>query len=930
MVRKALVAASFLITSLSVTSLSAQDLSFLEGLGGLAQMQQQTSSALPDDQSIAEMSQPIPAVIADEQEIYRISAGDSISINLLITEDFIESGDFERQAGINGPTDNSNNLQLSQGQFYSSVGPLDNVMTEMLYKEPLSLDQRTYMLLLKQQLETNNPYRVRSDGSIDIIGMQPVLLSGLTVQEAAYRMRLLPVLSGFLVSVTKLPFEENTRGNLSLFGASMFDLDDNQGAASNNSGVLPASYQINPGDVIRLQLYGSQNRFEQVTVNAEGAINIAQIGPVYVSGVTNGELTNYLQSHVSSLMVGGNISASVVSSRPIEIFIVGEVNQPGSIVASAFSTLTDALALAGGITDIASIRNVTLIRDRSASSIDLYKLLIDGDRDSDPQLLSGDTIIIRPASLLVGVYGQTKTQAIFELKGDEGIEELIAFAGGLSGMADIDLAVLEKWGGSRVVEALSYNSITISDLKDGDSLRIPAKSSNLVNAVTLIGQHVNAGVVPYAQGDRLLDIIGPREMLSEGVDLGYALIKRQPEINGPITFFSSDIGYAYRDPESSENLPISRRDTIYIFSNTFSRQNVMEGLIHEQDQIRSHNNSIDHDQTLGQFVIVSGMVMFPGRYLLTEGMNISDAIRAAGGAAISADMSHLQLLRRTASSSIVTTERYVISAVEKPEYKLSSMDIIDVTRMQGWSETRTVVLSGEINSPGSYVVEAGETLLSVLERAGGITERAFYGGTVLQRTVLQDIEMTNRIILARQLESQLTGLSVSSENGPEIIQTIQPLLEQYLEQEPLGRFSLSSETPVEDQLGMIEVMDGDYLHIPENINAISVFGEVMIPSSYYYDSANNVDNYIANAGGLAPMADGKNILIISANGRVTTYRARRFFRRNNQYALAPGDTILVPPDLSITLQRNLSLAASVTQIIYQMSVAVAAVDSLSR
>jgi protein involved in polysaccharide export with SLBB domain len=340
MVRKALVAASFLINSLSVTSLSAQDLSFLEGLGGLAQMQQQTSSALPDDQSIAEMSQPIPAVIADEQEIYRISAGDSISINLLITEDFIESGDFERQAGINGPTDNSNNLQLSQGQFYSSVGPLDNVMTEMLYKEPLSLDQRAYMLLLKQQLETNNPYRVRSDGSIDIIGIQPVLLSGLTVQEAAYRMRLLPLLSGFLVNVTKLPFEENTRGNLSLFGASIFDLDDNQGAASNNSGVLPASYQINPGDVIRLQLYGSQNRFEQVTVNAEGAINIAQIGPVYVSGVTNGELTNYLQSQVSSLMVGGNISASVVSSRPIEIFIVGEVNQPGSIVASAFSTLT--------------------------------------------------------------------------------------------------------------------------------------------------------------------------------------------------------------------------------------------------------------------------------------------------------------------------------------------------------------------------------------------------------------------------------------------------------------------------------------------------------------------------------------------------------------------------------------------------------------
>jgi polysaccharide biosynthesis/export protein len=928
MVRKVLVAASFLLTSFSVTSLSAQDLSFLEGLGGLTQMQQQTSSALPDDQSIAEMSQPIPAVIADEQEIYRISAGDSISINLLITEDFIESGDFERQAGINGPTDNSNNLQLSQGQFYSSVGPLDNVMTEMLYKEPLSLDQRTYMLLLKQQLETNNPYRVRSDGSIDIIGMQPVLLSGLTVQEAAYRMRLLPVLSGFLVSVTKLPFEENTRGNLSLFGASMFDLDDNQGAASNNSGVLPASYQINPGDVIRLQLYGSQNRFEQVTVNAEGAINIAQIGPVYVSGITNGELTNYLQSQVSSLMVGGNISASVVSSRPIEIFIVGEVNQPGSIVASAFSTLTDALALAGGITDIASIRNVTLIRDRSASSIDLYKLLIDGDRDSDPQLLSGDTIIIRPASLLVGVYGQTKTQAVFELKDDEGIEDLIAFAGGLSGMADIDLAVLEKWGGSRVVEALSYNSITISDLKDGDSLRIPAKSSNISNAITIVGQHVNAGVRPYAQGDRLLDIIGPREMINEGVDLDYVLIKRQPEINGYITLLSADMGLVYRDPESSENQPISNRDTIYLFSNALLRQAQMDMLIAEIDQRGLYNTN--NDRQLNRMVSINGAVVFPGRYPLTEDMNLEQIIRAAGGLTQSAGIQKTQLLRSTVTSSGASYERFVINGAQESGYQLERMDVIDIPRLDGWAERRTITLSGEIASPGLYTVLAGETLLSVIERAGGVTSRGFYGGLILQRQALKDIEAFNKQMLVNQLESQLTRTALSSDNSSEMIQSVRSVLDRFIQQEPLGRFKISSNSDIRDQLEMIQVMDGDYLHIPENINAISVFGEVMMPSSYYYDSANNVDNYITNAGGLAPMADGKNVLIVSANGNVTIHKAPRFLRRNNQYALAPGDTILVPPDLSLNLQRNLSLAASITQVIYQMSIAVAAVDSLSR
>jgi protein involved in polysaccharide export with SLBB domain len=242
MVRKALVAASFLITSLSVTSLSAQDLSSLEAL--IPMQQQQASgaySALPEDQFIADMNQPTPFTQAEE--IYRISAGDTIALSFVFMEDYVSSGDF---------TDANS---VGQEAINTSLGPIDNIRSEMLATAPISSNQRAYMLNLINQIAQKNPFRVNSGGFINITGIDPILLSGLTVQEAAYRMRLLPEFSGLLVNVTKLPFEENTRGNLSLFGASMFDLDDNQVVvASNNSGMLPASYQINPGDVIRLQL----------------------------------------------------------------------------------------------------------------------------------------------------------------------------------------------------------------------------------------------------------------------------------------------------------------------------------------------------------------------------------------------------------------------------------------------------------------------------------------------------------------------------------------------------------------------------------------------------------------------------------------------------------------------------------------------------
>jgi len=122
-------------------------------------------------------------------------------------------------------------------------------------------------------------------------------------------------------------------------------------------------------------------------------------------------------------------------------------------------------------------------------------------------------------------------------------------------------------------------------------------------------------------------------------------------------------------------------------------------------------------------------------------------------------------------------------------------------------------------------------------------------------------------------------------------------------------------------------VNGDSIHIPEIQDSVSIFGEVRVPSSHIYSGEYRLNEYINAAGGLTLSADATGIVIIKASGQVVPVRSGRLFSR--EVELNPGDTILVPPDLNVNLQRNLTLITDITQIIYQMAVAVAAVNSLN-
>ena len=908
----------FIFSALTSGIVLAQ-MSFSSSIDEILQMQSQSFSEAPIIEQPS--TDDMPSGSIGETQDLRLNSGDTLVLRFALLEDFINSGDLNNFLGGSGANISIASFSDNEENDISSYGPLRGLRTEQLQlSSSLNPVRREYLRELVNELNAINPYLLNELGELNLPGISSISVAGLTVSEAALRIRSEPDLLGLVVSVTHIPVIGSTRDNLRLFGQDIFINETSSLSASRG---LPANYIIGSGDQLLVQLYGSTNYSNVYTVSDDGAINLPEIGPIYVVGVENTALTDYIQREISNSIVATNVSASVVSARPIEVFVAGEVNQPGAKVIQPFSTVLDVIRAAEGIKQTASIREIRLIRGSNVIDIDLYGFLIDGDSSSNLRVLPGDTVLINPAERIVGVSGEVRRQYYFELLDDDNYESLLRFAGGLTGNASNEDIYVERFGSTS-----AYTSLAISEVngfRDQDIVRVSALSQSLENSVMIVGPHQNEGIRPWQQGSRLLDILGNRNLIEDGTDLNYALIKRQPLQNGEVHFLSSNLNVVFSDSGSSENLEIYERDTIYLFNSSTSRQNQIETLLLESLASRNLSN-LANEVIFDDILTINGAVNFSGRYPYTLEMTIQDLIEASGGLIEGADLSQIRILRRGSNQLNYEEEHLLVNFSTNSNFRLQPGDLVTISQLPLWSQPRTVSISGEVLRPGTYAVQSGESIYEAIERAGGLTDRAFIEGIVFQRESLRQRERQAKEFLISQVQSQLTTLSVSVENGAEIIAGVQGLLAQYASTEPLGRLSFNDQSSIVSQLRATATVNGDSIHIPEIQDSVSVFGEVRVPSSHIYSSEYRLNEYINAAGGLSLSADDTGIVIIKASGQVVPVRSGRLFSRGVE--LNPGDTILVPPDLNVNLQRNLTLVTDITQIIYQMAVAVAAVNSL--
>ena len=337
----------------------------------------------------------------------------------------------------------------------------------------------------------------------------------------------------------------------------------------------------------------------------------------------------------------------------------------------------------------------------------------------------------------------------------------------------------------------------------------------------------------------------------------------------------------------NENLALQPFDTIRIFSR------------YESDVPR---------------VTVSGEVLRPGEYPLSEGMTAAQLVRMAGGFRRDALLDDADLMSyRVENGTRVEGERRDVrigDAVKgrcAADAALKAGDVLTVHQITGWNDIgESVTIEGEVAHPGNYGFRDGERLSDVLRRAGGLRETAYPEGAVLTRPEVRDLEEKSRAELIRQIEtsSAAARLSPNIESGSQgatlqLIQTQEEQVLARLKSEPAsGRLVIHISADIGSWAGTpadIELRKGDVLRIPKRPGFVLVSGQVFNATAITFAPNKTAEWYLRRAGGATRAADRKEIFIIRANGSVVGRGSGGWFNGGVlDTKLDPGDVVVVP------------------------------------
>lgn len=788
------------------------------------------------------------------------------------------------------------------------------------------------------RLVGSSTYRLNVNGVLVLPGIARIPLAGLSELEAAERIVAEEPLRLFVAQVMYLPLAATGKDALEPFGYSLFEGVPVTFAPATDVPV-PVDYVLGPGDEVRLQLFGSRNAEYSLVVNREGAVNFPEIGPIQVAGLTFAQMREELQSRLDGQLIGTRASITLGQLRSIRIFVLGDVNRPGSFTVSGLSTMTNALFASGGVTPVGSLRQVQLKRQgRTVGEMDLYDLLLRGDNRDDARLQPGDVIFVPPLGDTVAVAGEVQRPAIYELRGEKALDQVIRLAGGLTAAAYPGKVRIERIDPDRARSVLISDLVSASGrgtlVRNGDVVLVDPVLEEVGNSVTLTGHVHRPGAFRWYQGMRLTDLLPSLAYLKPMADRGYILIRRESQLGGPVEALSADLGAAVIDPTGDDNPLLRERDQITVFDLEIGRTSVIEPLLEELRLQAVHGRP-------SQEVGVGGRVRAPGTYPLEAGMRVSDLIRAGASLGDSAYTLTAELTRyRIRSDSVRETElmeidlQAVLAGDPLADIELQPFDFLNIKEISLWRDQATVELRGEVRFPGTYPIEPGETLSSVVNRAGGLTEFAFPRGSVFLREELRVREQEQLERLAARLESDLATMSLQAARFEQAstasVGVGQSILQQLGQLQPVGRLVIDLEAVLDtDTVAASDVIlkHQDVLIVPQFTQEVTVVGEVQYPTSHIFEEGAGRDDYIGRSGGLTANADKKRIYIVRANGAVSAgATTSKWFRRSQGRSVEPGDTVVVP--LDVDRMPRLVLWQSATSILFNLAIAAAAVASL--
>jgi protein involved in polysaccharide export with SLBB domain len=526
------------------------------------------------------------------------------------------------------------------------------------------------------------------------------------------------------------------------------------------------------------------------------------------------------------------------------------------------------------------------------------------------------------------------------------VGDLVLLAGGLTPDAESTAAMLTRVDERQERIVLRADLATPSGrevgLRNGDALRVPRLRPTLDSGVVLQGHVYTPGTIAFRQGMRLTDVIHSVDELRPNADLHYVLIRREAPPDRRIEAFSADVEQALEMPGGSADIALTPRDRIIVFDLESGRDRVIQPLLTEL-QLQSNFGRP------AEVVRVDGRVKVPGEYPLEPRMKVSDLIRAGGSLSEAAYGGQAELARYTVvngserlSDLIKIDLAAALKGDPKADLELKPFDSLSIKELSLWGDQEQVTLRGQVRFPGVYTVKQGETLKSVLQRAGGLTEYAFAQGSVFVRVDLKTREQQQLDLLAQRTQSDITAMALQGAaagtingnggggSGTTALAVGQSLLTQLKSVTAVGRLVIDLPRLMAEPAGSqddVVLRNGDQLLVPRFQQEVTVIGEVQSTTSHLYRSSLTRDDYIQLSGGMTRRADTSKIYIVRADGSVVAGESAHFFRSGSQGPdIRAGDTIVVP--MNTEKLPAITEWQAITSILYNLAVATAAVHAV--
>jgi protein involved in polysaccharide export with SLBB domain len=759
-------------------------------------------------------------------------------------------------------------------------------------------------------------YVLDQAGALVIPDVGRIILAGLSEPEAKDRLAIEPGLRGRTISLQVLPVEPE----LKPFGYDLF-----RNAPSTFAPVtdipVPADYVVGPEDTVIVQLFGKQNEQYELAVTRDGVLLFPGIGPLSVAGLTFPRLQQEIQARVQHQLSGVQASVTLGRIRSIRVFVLGDAERPGSYAVGGMSTLTNALFASGGVKPIGSLRDIQLKRSgKIVARMDLYDLLLQGNTGADARLLPGDVIFVPPGGKKVGIAGEIRRPAIYELKDESTLEDLIGLAGGLLPEAfpqKVQIERVEKNQQRVLLDVdLTQPSGPATRVQAGDMIRIFPVLDRIDQRVSVSG-HVNRpGDFQWFSGMHLTDLLPSLSDLQPQADGRYLLIKRRDPLARTVELIDADLVAALGGKNTDVDPLLQPEDEIHVFDVDEDRSPVIQPWLQFAEIQSAPGRPV-------YAISIDGMVHHPGQYPLSPGMKVSDLMRAAGGVTDRAYTLAMELTRhsvvdgeRRESSRYSVDLAAVLGGDATRDVALAAYDQAVVRRIPNWDETGSIEIQGEVRFPGKYPVVRGEKLSQLIQRAGGLTADAYPRAAVFLRESVREREQESIHQLAVRFEHELALLT--EQEDKEAALEGEMLLGQIKSAKATGRMVINLERLLrhEDDYDIV-VNAGDKLYIPQRPQEVTVIGEVYNPISHLYNSKLDWDDYVRLSGDVTEGGNKKAIYVIHADGSVSPTGG--WF--TPRVVMGPGDTVVVP--MKIDRLSKLKLVTSVTQVMYQLALTVA-------